>query len=65
MARRGNHSLFVSDNAKTFKNTAKWQKKADKDPDLNDMLVKNRISWKFNIPREVHGVVDFLKEWRG
>ena len=51
IARRGNPSLFVSDNAKTFQSTAKWLHKIVKHPEVNDLLLKNKISWKFNLSR--------------
>ena len=51
MARRGNPSLLVSDNAKTFQSTAKWLSKIVKHPDVNNVLVKYNLSWKFDLSR--------------
>ena len=41
--------LINSDNAKTFKSTAKLLKKLAKDPDVVDFLQSRRIEWKFNL----------------
>ena len=38
MARRGNPSLIISDNAKTFKNTAKWLQRVRRDPEVVSLL---------------------------
>ena len=48
-ARRGTPWLINSDNAKTFKSTAKLLKKLAKDPDVVDFLQSRRIEWKFNL----------------
>ena len=47
--RRGTPWLINSDNAKTFKSTAKFLKKLAKDPDAVDFLQSRRIEWKFNL----------------
>ena len=51
MARRGNPALIVTDNAKTFQNTAKWLQKVLKDPEIAATLVDAKVEWKFNLSR--------------
>ena len=50
-ARRGNPSLMISDNAKTFQTTAKWIYKLQQNADINTMLAKLQVEWKFNLSR--------------
>ena len=50
-ARRGNPNLMISDNAKTFETTAKWLKRIQQDADINTLLAKLQINWKFNLSR--------------
>ena len=50
-ARRGTPSLIVSDNAKTFKATAKALREMCEDPDNRAYLEGNRIEWRFNLAK--------------
>ena len=50
-ARRGTPSLIISDNAKTFKATAKLVERLFKEKDTRDYLCSKRITWKFNLER--------------
>ena len=50
-ARRGTPSLIVSDNAKTFKSTAKFLKKLCEQGVVQEVLSSKRIEWKFNLER--------------
>ena len=50
-ARRGTPALIVSDNAKTFKATARALKKLFNCETLQGYLGENRIEWKFNLER--------------
>jgi hypothetical protein len=50
-ARRGNPSLMVSDNAKTFQNAAKWLIDIKNNADLNSWLESKQTDWKFNLSR--------------
>ena len=43
MARRGNPALIVTDNAKTFQNTAKWLQKVLKDPEIAATLIDAKV----------------------
>ena len=49
--RRGKPSIIYSDNAKTFKEGAKWLKNINRDVKFYDLLSKERIIWKFNLSR--------------
>jgi transposase len=51
MARRGRPELIYSDNAKTFKATDKWLKRAQKDEQLHELLANRTIEWRFNLSR--------------
>ena len=48
-ARRGTLSLIMSDNAKTFKGTAKLLKTMRDLKEVKEHLQGNRIDWKFNL----------------
>ena len=50
-ARRGTPSLMVSDNAKTFKATAKALEKLYSSSEIQGFLEGNRIEWRFNLER--------------
>ena len=50
-ARRGTPSLMISDNAKTFKATAKALKKLYGSETVREYLEGNRIEWRFNLER--------------
>ena len=51
IARRGNPKLMISNNAKTFKATAKWLKDLQQNVDINAMLAKLQVEWIFNLSR--------------
>ena len=51
VARKGTPALVVSDNAKTFKASAKYLRKLYSDPQLRNYLDTNRIRWRFNLDR--------------
>ena len=48
-SRRGMPSLMISDNAKTFKATAKWLKKLYATSQVRRYLQENRVNWRFNL----------------
>ena len=50
-ARRGTPSMIISDNAKTFKATAKWIERMCNSSEVSSYLEGNRITWKFNLER--------------
>lgn len=50
-ARRGTPSLMISDNAKTFKATAKALNKIFSNENLQGYLNRNRMEWRFNLER--------------
>lgn len=50
-ARRGLPEIIVSDNAKTFKATAKVLQKVFPYPSVKRFLANRRITWRFNIDR--------------
>ena len=50
-SRRGTPALVVSDNAKTFKATARLLQKLQKDEQFQDFLASRRTEWKFNMER--------------
>ena len=50
-ARRGMPNLIISDNAKTFKSTAKVLKKILEHQQMQDFLTGKKISWLFNLER--------------
>ena len=50
-ARRGTPRIVVSDNAKTFKSTAKPPERLLQDSRVQDFLLSRRIDWKFNLER--------------
>ena len=50
-ARRSTPSLMISDNAKTFKATAKALKKLYGSETVREYLEGNRIEWRFNLER--------------
>ena len=50
-ARRGTPNLIVTDNAKTFKATAKAIKELQHHPEIRNQLDKMHIEWKFNLDR--------------
>ena len=51
ITRRGMPSKMISDNAQTFKSTAKWLKKLKKNAAVNDFLQAKGIDWQFNVAR--------------
>ena len=51
VARRSTPSLMVSDNAKTFKATARALEKLYRSGETQGFLEKNRIEWRFNLER--------------
>ena len=51
MARRGNPETIISDNAKTFKATAKWLRELKNNPELQMILSEFQTKWKFNLSR--------------
>lgn len=51
IARRGRPRLMVSDNAATFKATAKWIKIIRKSEKLQDFLATQVIHWRFNLAK--------------
>ena len=51
VTRRGAPSLIISDNAKTFKATARWLKSIYKDKRVQEFLQEQKIDWKFNLSR--------------
>ena len=55
-ARRGTPELINSDNARTFKSTAKLLKSLARDPEVATYLQSCRIEWKFNLE---------LSPWQG
>ena len=50
-ARRGLPSRIISDNAKTFKSTAKVLKEIMNHPDVHRYLENARVEWKFNVEK--------------
>ena len=50
-SRRGTPRTVVSDNAKTFKSTAKPPERLLQDSRVQDFLLSRRIDWKFNLER--------------
>ena len=55
-ARRGTPELINSDNARTFKSTAKLLKSLARDPEVATYLQSSRIEWRFNLE---------LSPWQG
>ncbi|XP_065664550.1 uncharacterized protein LOC136086196 [Hydra vulgaris] len=51
IARRGTPALIISDNAKTFVSTARWLRRLQRDPLINNHLGEMNIKWKFNLAR--------------
>ena len=51
IARRGRPKTVYSDNAKTLQAAAKWLKLVIKTEEFNEFLIKEKIIWKFNLPR--------------
>ena len=51
VARRGMPALVVSDNAKTFKASAKFLRKLYSDPQVRNYFDASRIRWRFNLDR--------------
>ena len=50
-ARRGIPAIIVSDNAKTFKSTAKILRKVFSCPSVKRFLAGRRIAWRFSVDR--------------
>ena len=50
-ARRGTPTLMISDNAKTFKFTAKFLKKIHESKITTDLLESKQVVWNFNLER--------------
>jgi len=75
-ARRGVPATIYSDNAKTFKRTARYLQRLQQNPTVNDWLANSRITWKFSASmapwwggfweRMVRSVKDLLRKtiWR-
>ena len=55
-ARKGAPSIVISDNARTFKKTSDWIENLSKGTDVQELLQRHEMQWKFNIP---------LSPWRG
>ena len=51
MTKRGTPKLMVSDNAQTFKATARWLQSIFKEAKVQDLLHNESIKWKFNLSR--------------
>ena len=51
IARRGHPKQVYCDNGGTFLGVARWLKLAMRDEQINEFLVKNGITWHFNISR--------------
>ena len=51
VSRRGRPDKIYSDNAKTFKKTAKWLNQIMKSEHFHDYLSRNDIKWQFNLSR--------------
>eukprot|EP00794_Sanderia_malayensis_P006668 gene6668-biopygen5443 len=51
VARRGTPSVIISDNAKTFKATAKWLRSIHKDKKTEEFSQDQKIDWRFNLSR--------------
>ena len=51
IARTGRLKLIYSDNVKKFQATAKWLTLVRKDEELHEFLIKERITWRSNLPR--------------
>ena len=51
VARRGTPSVIISDNAKTFKTSAKLVKRLCDSNEVKERLETNRIDWKFNLEK--------------
>ena len=51
IARRGRPRLMISDNAGTFKATAKWIKVIRKSEKFHDFLATHDIQWRFNLAK--------------
>ena len=51
IARRGRPRLLISDNAGTFKTTARWIKDIRKNEKLQDYLTAHKIQWRFNLAK--------------
>ena len=51
IARRGRPSLIISDNAATFKATAKWIKVIRRSERLQNFLATIEINWRFNLAK--------------
>ena len=56
VARRGTPASVVSDNAKTFKASAKFLRKLYSDPQVRNYFDTSRIRWKFNLDRSPWGM---------
>ena len=51
ISRRRKPNIIYSDNAKAFKSGAKWLKNINRDKQLHDFLIKEKVIWKFNLSR--------------
>ena len=51
VTRRGAPQLIISDNAKTFKSTARWLKSVQADDKTQTLLNSLGISWRFNLSK--------------
>ena len=51
IARRGRPRLLISDNAGTFKTTARWIKDIRKNEKLQDYLTAHKMQWRFNLAK--------------
>ena len=42
---------MISDNAKIFKATGKWPKDLQQNADINTMITKQQVEWRFSLSR--------------
>ena len=49
-ARKGVPSIIISDNAKNFKKTSQWIRELSKGADVQELLERHEVQWKFNVP---------------
>ena len=49
-ARKGVPPIIISDNAKNFKKTSQWIRELSKGAEVQELLQRHEVQWKFNIP---------------
>ena len=64
VGRRGLPEKMLSDNAKTFKSSAKEVNRLLTTPRLFEALTRQGVRWQL-LPKEAHGKVELGKEWQG